>query len=94
MPAKTRWSLETGERKTGQDEPVFLGLRAGFEQQLDADLAEAWRIDHERNGHLQKVDVFEIAAILGKENGRSVRPFCCNGRSQQTTPATIERPAK
>lgn len=36
---RPRWSLEDGERKIGQDEPIFLWLRAVFEQQPDADLA-------------------------------------------------------
>jgi hypothetical protein len=35
---RKRWRLEGGDRKIGQDEPIFLGLRAVFEQQRYADL--------------------------------------------------------
>jgi hypothetical protein len=43
---RPRWSLETGERKNGQDEPFFLWLRAGFEQQPDADLGRSRTMLH------------------------------------------------
>jgi hypothetical protein len=44
------WSLDDGERKIGQDEPIFLWLRAVFEQQPDADHCRKRTIEHEPEG--------------------------------------------